>query len=424
VRLLHSIYKEFLILIRDKAGLGVLYLMPLTLIVLMALLQDAPFRDFKNSDIPVLILDNDSGKVAELVKNSLGSAGMFKLTVRSGNISEKQVREMVTLGDYKAGIVIKPGTSKQFNKNIRFRIEKSFSKISPGPDFPDKKFPPVKGIKVYWDPVIKKSLKEGVTLALDRALTSLQAETMIGQISTRLEKLSSDNKFELETSPAIIIEKDDAAAEDTALYALNSVQHNVPAWAIFGIFFIVLPLSGNLIKEREQKTMLRLHLIPGGITVNYAAKMLAYLVVAATQFVLVVIAGKYLLPLLGLPALHTGNNIIEITLVVIALGLAASCYGILVGTAFRTHHQASTFGAVSIVILAAIGGIWIPVYVMPAALKAVSMISPLSWGMNAFNDIFLRGANLRQIAPELLSLCGFSGIMIILSLILEKNRKS
>jgi ABC-2 type transport system permease protein len=33
----------------------------------------------------------------------------------------------------------------------------------------------------------------------------------------------------------------------------NSVQHNVPAWALFAIFFIVVPLSINLVKEKVRE---------------------------------------------------------------------------------------------------------------------------------------------------------------------------
>jgi ABC-2 type transport system permease protein len=32
----------------------------------------------------------------------------------------------------------------------------------------------------------------------------------------------------------------------------NSVQHNVPAWTLFAIFFIVIPLSINIVKEKTR----------------------------------------------------------------------------------------------------------------------------------------------------------------------------
>ena len=34
----------------------------------------------------------------------------------------------------------------------------------------------------------------------------------------------------------------------------TSVQQNVPAWSLFGIFFIVLPMAGAFIQERINGT--------------------------------------------------------------------------------------------------------------------------------------------------------------------------
>ena len=48
-----------------------------------------------------------------------------------------------------------------------------------------------------------------------------------------------------------------------------------------------------------------------------------------------------------------------------AASLAATGYGLMVGTLAKTYEQASMFGAVSIVIAAALGGIMVPTYVMP-----------------------------------------------------------
>jgi len=279
------------------------------------------------------------------------------------------------------------------------------------------------GVSVYWDPIIKSSFKRGISLALEGAITSYQAATTLDLVGQKLKRLSTNSEFDLNNDLIISINQFETAEKDQALHALNSVQHNVPAWAIFGIFFIVVPLGANVIKEREQKTLTRLHLIEGGVTIAFAGKVLTYLMVAASQFVLILLAGLYLLPALGLPALYIGNSYGAIVFTVIALGLAASSYGIFLGTVFSNHHQASTFGSVSIVILAAIGGIWVPVFVMPEVIQLLSNFSPLSWGMNAFNSIFLRGTSLSRLWPELFPLFTFSGLMFILSFSLEKIRK-
>ncbi|MDR3266392.1 MAG: ABC transporter permease, partial [Tannerella sp.] len=57
------------------------------------------------------------------------------------------------------------------------------------------------------------------------------------------------------------------------------------------------------------------------------------------------------------------------------------------------------FGAVSVVILAAIGGVWIPTFLMPRFMQIISYISPLNWGLNGFNDIFVRNAGFIEVLP-------------------------
>ena len=57
-------------------------------------------------------------------------------------------------------------------------------------------------------------------------------------------------------------------------------------------------------------------------------------------------------------------------------------------------NRPPTFGAVSVVIAAAIGGIMVPVFAMPPVMQTISIFSPLSWGLNAFLDVFVRGGSL------------------------------
>ena len=59
----------------------------------------------------------------------------------------------------------------------------------------------------------------------------------------------------------------------------------------------------------------------------------------------------------------------------LATTLAATGYSVLVGTVARTHDQAAVFGMVSVIILAAIGGIWVPVFMMTNMMQAASIIS-------------------------------------------------
>ena len=136
----------------------------------------------------------------------------------------------------------------------------------------------------------------------------------------------------------------------------TTVQHNVPAWAIFAMFFIIIPLTGSMIKEREEGSLARLMSMPISYIELLLAKVAVYFVVCFIQTALMICSGIFILPLFHIPMLIIGNHIIELIIMTIFTALAALGYGLLVGTIATTHQQAAAFGAVSIIILAAIGG--------------------------------------------------------------------
>ncbi len=56
----------------------------------------------------------------------------------------------------------------------------------------------------------------------------------------------------------------------------NAVQHNVPAWILFGIFFIVVPLGINLVKEKNLGTYIRLRTSPVSYVIIMGGKIVTY----------------------------------------------------------------------------------------------------------------------------------------------------
>lgn len=194
----------------------------------------------------------------------------------------------------------------------------------------------------------------------------------------------------------------------------TSVQQNVPAWALFGMFFIVVPLGGSLIRERQDGTLVRLLTLPVPYVTLLSGKLIAYVFVCMAQFSIILLAGKFVLPILGTPVLEMGSSPAAILLVVVSAALAAAGYGVMLGAISRTYEQASMFGPVSVVIAAALGGFIVPVYVMPELMQKISSYSPLAWGLNALIDIFVRQGDTRSVLPEIFYLLSFfTGTMLI-----------
>ncbi len=144
----------------------------------------------------------------------------------------------------------------------------------------------------------------------------------------------------------------------------------------------------------------------------FLAKIGVYLFVCFFQFVLMVIAGILILPLFGMPTLEIGGHQGALAIMAIVSSLAALGYGILVGTIARTHQQAAAFGSVSVVILAALGGLWVPVYFFTDTMKEIASFSPLNWAHKGFLDIFLEGSSIVEIFPEIFKLLIFFVITV------------
>jgi ABC-2 type transport system permease protein len=190
------------------------------------------------------------------------------------------------------------------------------------------------------------------------------------------------------------------------------------------MFFIVIPLAGNIIKERESGLSMRLRTMPGSNLPVILGKAFVYFIVGILQAVFMLMIGLFVLPLFGTPALIIDSGFLPLFLITIAVSMAASGYGILIGTIATTQEQSSIFGSISVVILAALGGIWVPTFVMSDMMLKVSKLSPLNWGLNGYYEVFLRNAGVNDVLGYILLLSLFFISCIALAYLYNKYKKS
>jgi ABC-2 type transport system permease protein len=79
----------------------------------------------------------------------------------------------------------------------------------------------------------------------------------------------------------------------------SSVQQNVPAWLIFGMFLVVMPISALFILERRDGTLARLASLQVPFSLLLLGKIGPYFVVNLAQALLMFAAGKTLVPWFG-----------------------------------------------------------------------------------------------------------------------------
>ena len=425
LRLLATIKKEWLLLLRDRTGLTLLFAMPLVLITVMALIEDAPFRDYQELKFDVLTVDNDHGRLGKYIREGLEYGGQFRIidSLKGKPVEEKVALDMVNAGDYKICIVVPQGATGAIVSNAN-RIVNDLSKRMGIPAvLPVSNRKDSLHVLVYFDPASKKAFKSAIHQALDNFLTQVETDLLLERIKQQLRNKNVPEQDSMIIQLKAVGLKEETTGPSQQIDVIsNSVQHNVPAWSIFAMFFIAIPIGGNMIREREEGSLLRMRLIPGNYLTILAGKLLAFMAVTVIQFYLMILVGIYPLPLLGLPRRVLGHSHRATFAIAISIGLAATAYGILVGTLFKTPNQALNFGAISIVILSAIGGIWIPLEIMPAKMQMIGHLSPLSWGLDAINDIYLRNKDITHIFGNIARLMSCAIGMLCVAAGIEQRR--
>jgi ABC-2 type transport system permease protein len=392
-RLLASIRKEIILLSRDWAGLGLLFIMPVALIIVMSLIQDITFKKIADARLTVLYLDLDRDTLGSSIRKGLDENGFFEVAFLPDETdkTEDNVKQLVSEGKYQIGLVIRKGSTQLIrDRGYRF-VRSTLLQEDFHEEKQDSNVLEQAEVALYFDPVIKKSFRESVRTALEVFTTKLESKILYSALSEEMSRLVPGMTMpDPAGSGGIRIEEIYATSTENEIVP-NSVQHNVPAWTIFAMFFIVISLTGNLARERDSGTGIRLRIMPGNYLHVMGSKVVVYLTVCLIQMVLMLMVGIYLLPHMDLPSLHLGPHKLAILLMGLSIGLAATGYGVLVGTVATSHEQAATFGSVSVIILAALGGLWVPVFMMPKMMQFISKLSPLNWGLEGFYRIFLHG---------------------------------
>ena len=417
-KLWRSFIKEILLLKRDIGGIVIIFVMPLLLIVTITLIQDSTFKNLEGSKIPIIFIDNDKSEVSKNIKGELENSKTFQLLT---NFNEKSAQDAVFAGDYQMAIVIPEDLTKDLNSNIDSKVQTIVSSFGLEGDSAKTKteVPKAKEIHLYFDPATNAGFKNSVMNSVNKMVFEIENKKIYKAFQDQLG--TTEN---LEENKNLISFKEITPKKGEMDIMPNSVQHNVPAWTLFAIFFIVVPLSINLVKEKSQGTSVRARISPTPYFVHILGKTFTYLIICLIQFLLMVAVGIYLFPYMDLPAFDVSGKMFQLVTVTLFAGLAAIGFGVLLGTIADTQEQSAPFGATSVVVLAAIGGIWVPVFLMPEFMQTVAKFSPMNWGLNAYYDIILRNSGIGGIAKEITFLFLFYVAMVAISLLYERKQNA
>ena len=408
------LYKDYVLLIRDVAGLCLMFLMPVALVFLMTFLQNDLIGKITETEISVLMLNMDNDTLGNSIEKQIADSESFKLTKTEDD--ETELILAVARGDYMIGIVIPQNSSDYIRQNAKHAVLKGFN----GEDIENTDSVTV---KIYLDPTLKTSFRNTLMSTMKEYTAKTERDFLLQELTTALNERIPFilNAIQLDGNQ-VDFDVQYAFKDENAIIP-NATQHNVPAWTLFAIFFITLSLSVGLINERKEGSFKRLLTMPCSYFQYLLSKSIVFLIVCLLQFALLFALGIYLFPHINLPQLVLGENAWLLLPMCVCSSLAAIGFGVFIGKITTDHQQAAVLAALSVVIFAAIGGIWVPVFTMPEIMKIISKISPLNWGLNGFYDILIRNGTFIDILPECAYSLGFAIICMGVALIYHRKKK-
>ena len=403
-----SMLREWRLILRDIHGLAILFLMPLGFVVIMSLALQDFFGEGATSRFSLVVVDDDGGEAAQRIIEGLEKLSLFDIERRAGALPEsgharhrEQAIAQARAGQRHFVLLLPPRMSARLGQALASGDPQQVMNVRAEDRVQ---------IGFLADPAIRSDARLLARSAIERIIFSTEMTSVYsGFTGNVLDPDRQRGLFQITDAPS------DAAGTATAFPRPTSTQQNVPAYALLAMFMMVVPLSGTFIRERTQGSLARLRAMPVPGSVVIAGKVLPYVAINGLQMALCLAIGRWLLPLLGAPALDAGTEPAAVATLTAASSLAAISFSLMVAMFARTIEQATAFGAASVLVLAALGGVMVPRLLMPSSLQSVAGWSPLGWALDGFLDLFVRGAGLAGIAPNALALLAFAAACLAIA---------
>jgi len=377
--------KEFLLVSRDKHALAALFIMPAVFILIMSLALKDVFNEDK-ALIEYAVIDKDGS----LESYSIISKLRANKLMNEHNISEpygKPKEEGVQFI-----VVIPKGFKSQFTRND---ANNTALQIEVASDIGQSH---LMLFKTQILSAVMQTRLDAINLAqeMQRARDGKRGAA---------QKIDFDEKKMMKIQYAALDEGEKP----------TSTQQSVPSWIVFGLFFVIIPMSTIFISERKQNTLMRLSTMNVSLPVLFGGKIIPYMLINQLQVWVMIAVGMFVVPLFGAAPLIIGGDISALVAISLALSLSAIGLSILIATVVDSVEQATTIGGIINILLGAIGGVMVPKFVMPEFMREFANVSPMSWGLEGFLDVFLRRGTLSDVMYEVGGLLVFGLVSLILA---------
>ncbi len=167
----------------------------------------------------------------------------------------------------------------------------------------------------------------------------------------------------------------------------------LPGMAAFALFFLAVGLMADIFRERSAGTLARQLAAPVHVREVVFGKILATMGIGLLTAAVMALVGALLL---GARA-----DLAAFTLLCLTFLLAVTGFVSLLYSFARNEQQGGTLSSIVLMVMAFLGGTFIPLDAMPAFARSVAPLTLNYWAVRGFQTLLLSRAGIAQVAAPL-----------------------
>jgi len=393
--------KDLKVIFKDTGGVAALFLMPAMFIIVMSNALAGSFGNGSDQLINVLVVNLDRGATGATLVADLKASGGINVETTWDNqpLTRAQAEQLIVDQKRNIAIVI-PEDFSDALQQVAFDNAAQSAQIElvADPATSQQVLGPVKGA------LAGLSQQAAFTGLMPQGIDQLfnAIDQNGGNVPANMKGALKNNASFTTTSngQSLVVIKQTQPANMKSEQYPNTVQQNVPGWALFGVFFISGILAQSILEEKRTGAFRRLVAAPMSRSIVLLGKLVPHVIVNLIQITILFLVGYFVLPLTGLPRLEWGAHPEGLVIISICASITANALGLLLAALAKSEQQLGGLSTLLVLTLAAIGGVMVPRFVMPEFMQTLGVISPHAWALNAYQDILMRGYGIAEILPE------------------------
>jgi ABC-type multidrug transport system permease subunit len=190
----------------------------------------------------------------------------------------------------------------------------------------------------------------------------------------------------------------------------TSFQHTVPAYIIMFLLMTLMTSGAAVLIEERRGGQLERALVSSARTADVVlGKFLSRFAFAWMQIAVMLGVGALAFPV------SLGSHPSAMFAVLAAFSLGATGLGLLFSTLFRNADKAAGLGSLIVMAMAALGGCWWPLEIVPAWMRKIAFALPTGWGYDGLNRVMALDATIPEVATHLVVLLGIAVVTLPLA---------